>query len=132
MFDSTRFHPPYCFVVLVVNPHNGFFAYLIRTFDSLTELIQKVRPHSLTKHLLIIIVIFIIYLFVNRKRVFILGPSHCYAFYGAALTTFSEYQTPLGNIPVDIKGTNNLPACVNDIIHMNSITNNWVSSLHLI
>lgn len=35
------------------------------------------------------------------KRLFILGPSHHVYFRGAQLTPFREYQTPLGNVPVD-------------------------------
>ncbi|CAN6620457.1 MEMO1 family protein Mho1p [Trichomonascus vanleenenianus] len=35
------------------------------------------------------------------KRVFILGPSHHVYFTGARLTPFAQYETPLGDIPVD-------------------------------
>ncbi|KAK4162304.1 MEMO1 family [Cladorrhinum sp. PSN259] len=40
------------------------------------------------------------------KRVFILGPSHTYYLRGCALTTFSKYATPFGDLIVD-KGTTN-------------------------
>lgn len=38
----------------------------------------------------------------NIKRVFILGPSHHVFFRGGQLTAFSNYETPLGDIPVDV------------------------------
>lgn len=38
------------------------------------------------------------------KRVFILGPSHHVYFRGfARVTAYSEYETPLGNLPVDVE-----------------------------
>lgn len=36
------------------------------------------------------------------KRVFIMGPSHYMYFKGFMITGFSEFETPLGNIPVDV------------------------------
>ncbi|XP_063933852.1 protein MEMO1 homolog isoform X2 [Zophobas morio] len=35
------------------------------------------------------------------KRIFILGPSHHVSLRGCALSSMSEYQTPLGNIKID-------------------------------
>ena len=35
------------------------------------------------------------------KRIFVLAPSHTTFFYGIALSDFSHYQTPLGNIEID-------------------------------
>ncbi|KAL8003477.1 putative MEMO1 family protein [Plasmopara halstedii] len=35
------------------------------------------------------------------KRVFILGPSHHFYLRGCAVSTAHEYETPLGNIPID-------------------------------
>ena len=35
------------------------------------------------------------------KRVFVLGPSHTYYLSGSALTTFAQYDTPLGSLVVD-------------------------------
>lgn len=36
------------------------------------------------------------------KRVFVLGPSHTYYLSGCALTTYATYETPLGNLRVDL------------------------------
>ena len=44
----------------------------------------------------------------NFDRVVILGPSHYEYFKGAALTSFSEFETPFGNIDVDTSTINNL------------------------
>lgn len=37
------------------------------------------------------------------KRVFILGPSHHYYLRGCALSNCTEYQTPVGNLPIDVE-----------------------------
>lgn len=37
----------------------------------------------------------------TRKRVFLLGPSHHHYLTGAVTTKFTEYGTPLGNLPID-------------------------------
>ena len=37
----------------------------------------------------------------NRKRIFLLGPSHHYYLSGAATTGLDVYRTPLGNLNVD-------------------------------
>jgi AmmeMemoRadiSam system protein B len=37
----------------------------------------------------------------HAKRVFVLGPSHTYYLRGSALTTFSKYETPFGDLAVD-------------------------------
>ncbi|KAK3989696.1 MEMO1 family [Cladorrhinum sp. PSN332] len=42
------------------------------------------------------------------KRVFVLGPSHTYYLRGCALTTFSKYATPFGDLVVDKATTNEL------------------------
>lgn len=42
------------------------------------------------------------------KRVFILGPSHHVYFRGANLTQFAKYETPLGDVPVDVETTKKL------------------------
>jgi AmmeMemoRadiSam system protein B len=42
------------------------------------------------------------------KRVFILGPSHHVYFHGANLSKFSTYETPLGDVPVDVETTKRL------------------------
>jgi len=39
----------------------------------------------------------------NIKRIFILGPSHHYYLQGCALSKCTEYQTPVGNLPIDVK-----------------------------
>lgn len=50
----------------------------------------------------------------NCKRVFILGPSHQLYFKGKALlSSYSFYETPLGNIPVDVE-------TVEDLVESNS------------
>ncbi|QBZ64637.1 hypothetical protein PoMZ_06335 [Pyricularia oryzae] len=36
------------------------------------------------------------------KRIFVLGPSHTYYLSGCALTTYATYETPLGNLRVDL------------------------------
>jgi len=38
-----------------------------------------------------------------RKRVFILGPSHHLYLESCALSTCEEYETPLGNLPLDLE-----------------------------
>jgi len=38
----------------------------------------------------------------NIKRVFILGPSHHLYLDGCALTACEDYETPIGNLPIDI------------------------------
>lgn len=38
-----------------------------------------------------------------RKRVFILGPSHHVYMDGCALSTMTEYATPIGNLPLDLE-----------------------------
>ena len=40
-----------------------------------------------------------------RDRVYVLGPSHHIYIKGCALSTFDEYQTPLGNLKLDQQGT---------------------------
>jgi hypothetical protein len=40
-------------------------------------------------------------IFLLRKRVFLLGPSHHYYLSGAATTSCSKYGTPLGDLTVD-------------------------------
>ncbi|DAZ94119.1 TPA: hypothetical protein N0F65_008983 [Lagenidium giganteum] len=42
------------------------------------------------------------------KRVFILGPSHHFYLKGCAVSTATDYQTPLGNIPIDQEVTEQL------------------------
>ncbi|KAK4187811.1 protein MEMO1 [Podospora australis] len=42
------------------------------------------------------------------KRIFVLGPSHTYYLRGCALTTFSKYATPFGDLVVDQTTTNEL------------------------
>ncbi|KAK4229244.1 MEMO1 family [Podospora fimiseda] len=42
------------------------------------------------------------------KRVFVLGPSHTYYLRGCALTTFSKYATPFGDLVVDKATTKEL------------------------
>ncbi|XWW99752.1 hypothetical protein V2A60_007764 [Cordyceps javanica] len=37
----------------------------------------------------------------KARRVFVLGPTHYFYFRGLALSTFSEYSTPLGSLTVD-------------------------------
>lgn len=37
------------------------------------------------------------------KRVFILGPSHHYYLQGCALSTCTEYETPVGHLPIDVE-----------------------------
>jgi len=37
------------------------------------------------------------------KRVFILGPSHHYYLDGCALSKCTEYETPVGNLPIDVE-----------------------------
>lgn len=39
----------------------------------------------------------------SRKRVFILGPSHHYNLDGCALSSYTEYATPIGNLPLDLQ-----------------------------
>jgi len=39
----------------------------------------------------------------NIKRVFILGPSHHYYLQGCALSKCTVYETPIGNLPIDIE-----------------------------
>ena len=46
----------------------------------------------------------------NRKRVFILGPSHHWYTSKASLTEFEEYETPFGSLPVDLEVVNRLLA----------------------
>lgn len=41
--------------------------------------------------------------FQKIQRVFLLGPSHYTGFEGAALSDATAFQTPLGNLPVDLK-----------------------------
>ena len=36
------------------------------------------------------------------KRIFILGPSHHYYLQGCALSKCTEYETPVGNLPIDV------------------------------
>jgi AmmeMemoRadiSam system protein B len=38
----------------------------------------------------------------RAKRVFVLGPSHCYGLGACAVSGFSEYATPFGNLTVDV------------------------------
>jgi AmmeMemoRadiSam system protein B len=38
----------------------------------------------------------------NRKRVFLLGPSHHYYLDGAATTACDAYATPIGNLTIDV------------------------------
>jgi predicted class III extradiol MEMO1 family dioxygenase len=38
----------------------------------------------------------------NRKRVFILGPSHHVYLDGCALSKCSTYETPIGSLPLDL------------------------------
>ena len=37
------------------------------------------------------------------KRIFILGPSHHYYLQGCALSKCTEYKTPVGDLPIDVK-----------------------------
>ncbi|PSR88802.1 MEMO1 family [Coniella lustricola] len=39
----------------------------------------------------------------SAKRIFVLGPSHTYYLKGSALTTFTSYETPFGNLQVDVE-----------------------------
>lgn len=38
----------------------------------------------------------------RAKRVFVLGPSHTYYLEGCAITTYSKYSTPFGDLEVDV------------------------------
>jgi AmmeMemoRadiSam system protein B len=40
-----------------------------------------------------------------RSRVFLLGPSHHYNTRKCALSTASIYKTPLGDLPIDLEGS---------------------------
>ena len=40
----------------------------------------------------------------NRKKVFILGPSHHVRLSGCALSSVTKYQTPLYDLTIDIPG----------------------------
>ena len=40
---------------------------------------------------------------VHSKRVFVLGPSHHVYLNGCALTKCTEYETPLGSLPIDVE-----------------------------
>ncbi|PPQ88657.1 hypothetical protein CVT25_010233 [Psilocybe cyanescens] len=44
------------------------------------------------------------------KRVFILGPSHHFYLEGCALSRCKEYETPIGNLPLDLKTIEELKA----------------------
>ncbi|KAH9486892.1 Protein MEMO1 [Psilocybe cubensis] len=44
------------------------------------------------------------------KRVFILGPSHHFYLEGCALSKCKEYETPIGNLPLDLKTIQDLKA----------------------
>ncbi|CEF63271.1 Protein MEMO1 [Strongyloides ratti] len=39
---------------------------------------------------------------INVKKIFVLGPSHCVYLKGCALTTCHEYETPFGNLKIDL------------------------------
>lgn len=39
----------------------------------------------------------------NYKRVIVIGPSHRIGYEGASVSLFNSYQTPLGNIDIDLK-----------------------------
>ena len=49
----------------------------------------------------------------NFDRAVILGPSHHRYFEGGALTSFSKFETPFGNLDVDTKTTNYLLKILN-------------------
>ncbi|KAI0126617.1 MEMO1 family [Xylariales sp. AK1849] len=59
----------------------------------------------------------------KAKRVFILGPSHTYHFYGCALTRYAKYATPLGDLTVDEAVTQELKdtAKFSDIKNKNGV-----------
>ena len=42
------------------------------------------------------------------KNIFIISPSHYVSFEGAAISTYTEYETPLGNVTVDCKTVSKL------------------------
>jgi len=46
----------------------------------------------------------------NINRVFILGPSHHYYLQGCALSKCTEYETPVGNLPIDVETVKELKA----------------------
>lgn len=41
------------------------------------------------------------------KRVFVLGPSHHVYMPGCALSSCKEFETPIGNLPLDLESTSN-------------------------
>ena len=45
------------------------------------------------------------------RRVVLLGPSHSQAFRGVCLSRYDFFETPLGQIPVDMEGTRRLRSC---------------------
>jgi MEMO1 family protein len=47
----------------------------------------------------------------SYKNIFIIAPSHYISFEEIALSTFNEYETPFGNIPVNTKIVNALAKC---------------------
>jgi len=46
----------------------------------------------------------------NIKRIFILGPSHHYYLDSCALSKCTEYETPIGNLPIDVETVKELKA----------------------
>ncbi len=40
---------------------------------------------------------------INPKRIVVIGPSHKFGFKGASVSLYSEYETPLGNLEIDLE-----------------------------
>ena len=47
-------------------------------------------------------------MYVDRKRIFLIGPSHHYYLSGAATTGLDVYRTPLGNLNIDKETVNKI------------------------
>lgn len=45
---------------------------------------------------------------IQAKRIIVIGPSHRYPLVGASVSTQSEYETPLGNLNIDVNYANTL------------------------
>ena len=56
--------------------------------------------HCLFDEVIIIVTIF----YICRRRIFILGPSHHERLSGCALSGTERYQTPLGDLNIDLQG----------------------------
>ena len=40
---------------------------------------------------------------INPKRIIVIGPSHKFAFQGASISLYENYETPLGSLEIDLK-----------------------------